>query len=562
MKAPSRPSGTSAPSNPPSNQVHGRYEALNSDQQRVFRQLQQRSSLWESMKLGDEKALGDCLDRNIDRQVPHDLIERQIRDSALQHGIRTKIVDLLWKQRLSNEPLRRRIRQLRELRLRMANAWKSMPNKAQTSLQERAQTPRVSFNCELSPDDDQLVSQFPRDKKLTKQDDEHRRRSARRAEKASLEYYRDLGCHVVDVSIEALRERTEGWWKFDLRADGRPLDVKNVRCSRKDRFTEHFWKTQKRDGDFEIPIVGVVWMEDSESSVVIGELNLRELEHFRERINTYAHGREVFAEEYHWSRYVPGWLFEYPEDHYRATPDWLGIVELWLRVSEELTSDVPPWILGFAASRGSPLQHPSLQTDLLCSIQQHFQHFGLSRRSLFWFVLVHMLSLSYMEDPKNNKTKLVEHLFPNGDGGKNFPLGLFDPRNYVWSLVHALSTMIESNRPLLENVSQFRLHGFGILQGRVCNHWHTILAYCGNCGNSPIYLGETDKHKQGGDGSCRSCPCERQRLVCDECNHCGHPQCKGKEYRTVREALEAAEKYPGWRQVRNGLHPPNQPAGA
>ena len=121
--------------------------------------------------------------------------------------------------------------------------------------------------------------------------------------------------------------------------------------------------------------------------------------------------------------------------------------------------------------------------------------------------------------------------------------------------------MIETNRDLLQSVSHIRLSGFAILQARVVGQWLTILAYCGNCGKWPIFLGRTDataQHDRPGTGSCRSCPCNSGRLVCNECGSCSGIRCRqGIPYADAREAQAAAQGFPGWRQVGKILYPPD-----
>lgn len=550
---------------------------------------------WAHMQLGDAKPLANELDKIINEGVPPHLINRHLRDTARQHGAQADVVSRLlirglfqWQRRRLAHPtfglagaamatvngrhsrlnevaersrkallsgLLTRALKLQELRQRMATAWRSMPRNASARLREA--TPDFRFRCELVPADHRLVSIWPHNPTGSIAEEVRKLESARRAEKAALAYYRSLGQHVEDVSIQQLDGRTANWSKFDLRADGRPLDVKNVRCSREDRFAEHRWNRQKQHEALDVPIVGVVTMEDSGYSIVTGEFLHGDLDRFRDQIVTYGCGPTVSAPKRNWSTFVPGWLLEYPIAHYASMPDWADVTRRWLHISDELEADVPPWIRGLVASRLPSLRHASLQTKVLQTIKLYFQHFSLSRRTVFWFVLIYMLS--HARDPRP-ADELIKHLFP--DDAKDFPLGLFDPRNYVWGLIHTLNQMIEANRPLLESVSHFHLSGFGILQAPVDDQWVTILAYCGNCGKWPIFLGKADttyEHELYGNGSCRKCPCDSGRLVCDECDSCSGQRCReGIPYETVRAAQVAAQAFPGWRQIGNVVYPPDQ----
>ena len=463
--------------------------------------------------------------------------------------------------------IQRRRSNLKKLERRMAIAWRSMPDKVVARLREA--TPRVRFRCELDAADQRLVSGWRRDPKRKLDEETNRLESARRAEKTSLAYYRSLGYETEDVSIQQLQEGAPKDWKtHDIRADGRSLDVKNVRCSRPDRFGEHHWKEHKLHRTREVPIVGVVSMEDGDPgvSMITGELQHSDLACLRDQVSSYPRDQKISAEFGDASTFVPGWLFEYPKRHYASMPDWDDVLRRWLKICDGLNVDVAPWILALAASRIRSLPNRPLDTRIPESVHRFFQHFGVSRRTLFWFALIY--SLSHMEEPRA-RDNLIEQIFPDRvtavrsahrlSKEEEYPLALFDPRMYIWHLIHTLSQMIQSNRRLLAAVSEYRLRGAGVLQALVEGRWRTVLAYCGNCGKWPIFLGEVsdgDCEQPVEDGACRSCPCERARLVCDDCHACAGFDCTGKEYATAAEALRAAREFPGWRKIGNRLLPP------
>ena len=528
---------------------------------------------WVILRSGDAKPLAEEIDKILDEGVPSELVERHLIDTARQHGMSKDVVSLLFRWTTLQRQRRHlarvtskltgaarstilygvlaRARRLQELRVGMTKAWRSMPLKARARLHQA--TPDIRFRCGLDPFDRHLVSGWPVTRSVGIEDETPRLEWARRAEKAALAYYRALGQEVEDVSIQQIDTGSLDWTTLDLRADGRPLDVKNVRCSREDRFAEHRWK-QKRHGTVDVAIVGVVSMLESSDSIVAGELEARDVDRFRSSIETFEWGPRISTGKRNWFTFAPGWLLEYPAAHYDSMPDWGDVTRRWMGVSADLKVDVPPWIFGLAASRSPTLDGSSIETEFLRSVRRHFRHFGLSRRSIFWFVLVYMLSCT--RDPEA-ADKLNDHLFP--DGAKDYPLGLFDPRKYVWSLVQTLKQMIESNRSLFQSVSHLHLSGLGILQAFTGDQWITILAYCGNCGKCPIFLGKshtTHEHERYGNGSCRSCPCDSRRLVCDDCGSCSGRCDQGIRYATARDARAAAREFPGWRAIRNTLYPP------
>lgn len=564
---------------------------------------------WVSLRSGELEPLVTEIDNLIGKSgVQLERIEQHLLDAAHRNGVRPDAVRRLFqKRRVLSRKRRldikaRRVRRaakatvgsarmrlaelahrnhstalssiqsrrahLEGLELRMAVAWRLMPDKVVARLREA--TPRVCFRCELDVTDQRLVSDWRRDPKRTLDEETNRLESARRAEKASLAYYSSLGYPVEDVSIQQLREGAlEDWKTHDIRADDRPLDVKNVRCSRPDRFGEHHWKEHKQHRTREVPIVGVVSMEDGDPgvSMITGELEHSDLARFGDQVSSYLRDQKISAEFGDWSTFVPGWLFEYPKRHYASMPDWDDVLRRWLKICDGFNVEVAPWIPALAASRIRSLPNRPLDTRITGSVHRFFQHFGVSRRTLFWFALTYLLS--HMGEPRA-RDDLIEQIFPDrataarsadrSSKEVEFPLALFDPRMYIWHLIHTLSQMIQSNRRLLATVSEYRLRGAGVLQALVAGRWRTVLAYCGNCGKWPIFLGkisEDDCERPVEDGACRSCPCERARLVCDDCRACAGFDCTGKEYATAAEALRAAREFPGWRKIGNRLLPPD-----
>ena len=484
--------------------------------------------------------------------------------------------------------IKHRRSQLDTMKLRILKAWRAMPGRFVDRLHDA--TPNVGFRCELDAEDLRLVSRWRRSPSTVRDEERdeetNRLESARLGEKSAISYYKGLSQRVEDVSIQDLHaEGGRDWITHDLRADGRPLDVKTSRCKRADRFTEHYWKNAKdwrnptRAQTEEVPIVGVVSVENAEA-IVLGELQYSELRHFASRVDSYAEGPRIGMDV---SRggdwFVPGWLFEYSGRHYSSMPDWDDVLRRWLAISEALSVEEPEWILALALSRTKLLPKRLESAGITGAMLAFFMHVEVSRRTVFWFILHYLLS--HTQDPRA-KDDLVAHLFPeraDGEVGEcgikegKFPLGLFDPRRYVWNMIHTLSQMIESNEQLLRAVSEYRLRGFGILQARVegaegktgpgAKRWVTILAYCGNCGKWPIYLaantGQDVGQHPAGDGACSHCPCGKGRLVCDkyECGACSGWECPGVTFPTVAEAQRAARDYPGWVQTGRKLRPPS-----
>ena len=568
---------------------------------RLLRNLNFRSH-WTLMRSGDSDWLGTQIDEVLRAGITYGRIERHLLDMASQNGVSTRATKALlqrrlrgvWEDRLDIQARRNRASvrasikyrrsQLDAMKLRILKAWRAMPCRFVDRLHDA--TPNVGFRCELDAEDLRLVSRWRRSPSTVRDEETNRLESARLGEKSAISYYKGLGQRVEDVSIQDLHaEGGRDWMTHDLRADGRPLDVKTSRCKRADRFTEHYWKNAKdwrnptRAQTEEVPIVGVVSVENAEA-IVLGELQYSELRHFASRVDSYAEGLRIGMDV---SRggdwFVPGWLFEYSGLHYSSMPDWDDVLRRWLATSEALSVEEPEWILALALSRTKLPPKRLESAEITGAMLAFFMHVEVSRRTVFWFVLHYLLS--HTQDPRA-KDDLVAHLFPErADAGvgecgikeSQFPLGLFDPRRYVWNMIHTLSQVIESNEQLLGAVSEYRLRGPRILQARVeyaegktgpgAKRWVTILAYCGNCGKWPIYLAANTGQDVGphpaGDGACGHCPCGKGRLVCDEyeCGACSGWKCSGATFPTVAEARQVARDFPGWVQTGRKLLPPS-----
>lgn len=334
---------------------------------------------WTLMANGQPESLGAEIDGLLgDGGIPRGRVEEHLFAAASQNGVSTSATEALlrwrllgiWTARLEGLSERNRASVLGSIRRgrgrvdalerRVANAWRALRWRVVARL--RAATPNVEFRGELGDDDLRLVSRWPRSPGKTTDGEMKRLGSARLGEKAAISYYGGLGRQVEDVSIQDLEtEERQDWVTHDLRVDGRPLDVKNSRCVRDDRFTEHYWKSPKywksptqTEGE-EMPIVGVVAVEESDVSMVLGELRRSELEHFAREVAGHAEGPRIGIEVRRDDWFVPGWLLEYPDRHYERMPDWNDVLRRWLQVSEALDAQEPPWILALASSRtGSP----------------------------------------------------------------------------------------------------------------------------------------------------------------------------------------------------------------
>ena len=496
------------------------------------------------------------LDQYVKRAGGHIVERRQEQIKKLQDRTRRAVVSQrsMWLRGLDQRVklagsriVEERKKRIAEIQNRTRRAWgNAIPSKIVSRIKES--NPGVWYQCELDPLDRELVARW---ELKTTAEDRERLDWARRGEKAALLYYRKgLRHRVADISIQQLDGSTTEWKTHDLQVDGRLLDVKNVRCPRLDRFQEHLWRDHKqnREGD-QVGIVGSVSIigtdGDPEGSLVIGEVTDSDVRGLHEEVNTAAKAAGLSVEirlDRDWRDRVPGWLFEYPDVHYAGGPDWEDILPRCREIYQDLGLPMAPWLVGLEAARCGLRADSCRIMPNQGSMFGFVRRVGLSRRSLFWFVLLYMLS--HRHDPKA-RHELVGLIF-HGDE-KSLPLGLHDPRHYVWHLFQTLEEMITSDDDVVGRATNFRLVGANILQARIGLEWHTILAYCGSCGRWPIYWGASEP-----------CPCGKRRLLCDDraCLSCGL-DCEGHEYDTWEEAREAAIRLPNWRLIGRNLLPPS-----
>lgn len=440
----------------------------------------------------------------------------------------------------------------------IAKVWRSLlPKLIVQRLQDS--TPEVKFRPNLHSEDRELVRCWHG--REPHGDDRDRLEWARSGEKAALRYYEMLKCAVEDVSIKQLNPKVQsGWQSLDLRADERPLDVKNIRCDDPERYGEQLWKRHKRENNTDVSIVGTVSIVGQDAAhtecphtIVLGEVSRSDVESLYEAIRegSVALGLALKTGSQHgWKSRVPGWMFEYIDEHYEAMPDWNsldGQVRELIVVSGFPVHAWMKWMRSIAVARGRAEVEDG-DTEVVRAICRLVRPFGLSRRTLFWFVLMWMLW--NRKQAGECAVQIKDHLFVQGaigTIGRSYPLGLYDPRRYVWNLIDTLATLLRRNPMLVDKLSEISLSGLNILKARVDGEWQTILAYCGICGRWPLYL-----------DNCKRCPCKQARLVCDRCHHCGIKACQGMEYESHGEARAMLEDYPAWTLIGRRLRPPDK----
>lgn len=370
--------------------------------------------------------------------------------------------------------------------------------------------------------------------------------SARQAEIAAKYYYEKLGCSVADISIGQIGDFEERWRDFDLLVNEHPVDVKNSRRSftNHDAYVEHTiprFKTERVSGQ-EVSIAGVLseyvsndmGMDERKPCLILGQANVSD---FRK---LYSWMRSRFGELLDlrgiWKpKFVAGWAFEYPIEHYPGRNSAISTISETLHqcISDGLKpADIPRWLLTLTDDSTLVQQLGLNETELRlwADLRSLERTVGLSRPSLYCYVIGYMLEgLTARKSPDKVLHLLSNAIFPDGlaSGGAR-PVGLQDSLEYIGNLLRMLSIVFNEILRRKEVFTTFKITHPHILSGmRSDGNWLTLYAYCGGwrrdpvlvkCGASPLYLG---RHK-----NCLACG----HLICSECGFCSQA-CSDSEAR-------------------------------
>lgn len=357
--------------------------------------------------------------------------------------------------------------------------------------------------------------------------------SARAAELASISYYRALGNKVEDVSINQIYRTDSRWQECDLVVDGRPIDVKNARrsFSSKDSYVEHCvprFKIDRATGS-EVTINGVLSEYCAIADItgvgyqcrILGEVRVSDIRKLyvwaRQRF-----GRFLSLEGLWKPDYQPGWVFEYPIQHYpqrvKSISKIGGLVNQ-LRSCGIADEQIPGWLHTLNAE---PVPEPRIATEklgILNDLRSMGREIGFSRPALFIFVMGLFLEVMISRQPGKTEDSLRELLFARGQGGSVSPLGLEDSQQYVANLIGILAGVRDEVFRQQIDLTGFKMTHPSVLRGlKRSGSWISLLAYCGGrldffgksvkCGATPLFFG---KHEV-----CSSCG----YLVCDRCGYC------------------------------------------
>lgn len=358
--------------------------------------------------------------------------------------------------------------------------------------------------------------------------------SARIAEHAAAAFYEALDHEVIDVSIGQIGNFDDQWKDFDLLVNGRPIDVKNSRrsFSSHDSYVEHCvpkFKLSRASGT-EVSVTGVLseystverLAESNSSCRILGEVTASEIR----RLHVWAgrrFGRILNIDGLWKPNYQPGWIFEYPPEHYpsrkTAIADIPCLIEN-LKASGITNDRIPGWLLPLCPDRelASPLTGSSQQSKILIDLHSLDDEIGFSRPGLFIYVMgLFLEAIASNEQPGQLDGPLRALLFLH-EPPLSRPLGLEDSQSYVANLIDMLVQVQNEVHQQNIKLTAFRLTHPSILRGqRDSGSWMTLLAYCGGwrqvpvrarCGTTPLFFGQHEV--------CPNCG----HLVCSTCGYC------------------------------------------
>lgn len=388
--------------------------------------------------------------------------------------------------------------------------------------------------------------------------------SARAAERIVAAYFRDLGKDVQDMSIQQLNGSTDDWKYFDLKVADRYIDVKNSRKSLGGggHYVEHCvpqFKCSRTDRK-DVAIFGVVspyladpskYFDGTLEAIVLGEVNVQDVrELFRWARSRF--GKILDLAGIWGSGYLPGWIFEYPSDHYpgRST----AIAALPTLVSEMLEAGtpldaLPRWHHIFQEDASSMHQESIWENRILKDLRSIHSTIGISRRSIYVYAMgLAIQALESHESPEVHLSMLQRYLHMDGVSGF---FGLDDPLQYVTSLIDSLLAICNEILRQRLQVVAFRLTHPSILQGVLENGTPIrLLAYCGGrisnvqCGKTPLVFGR--------NSTCRQC----NYLICPDCGNCSESctECQPRIKRLINEGRIDGGR---WRGYQEPPHPDN-----
>ena len=245
---------------------------------------------------------------------------------------------------------------------------------------------------------------------------------------------------------------------------------------------------------------------------ILGETNRTQLEKLREEFDSLVEfdGGTPMS-----GKFLPPWVFEYPGYVYTKRDKALNDFKAFCNIAKSRCLPFQRNLVPVAIASGTELagmfNHNAMdcwERTFLNQLCNRIEKFGLSLPCVFLTVLDNFLGMvaSFKSASDFNSDRYRDFLICENP---NQPLGIYDPLKTIDALIQALGTLWTAEDGLISTFRTFRLRSFNILWGRSdgTDRWTTLIAYCGECGNTPLVLGESEL-------------CDRLRLICPECHFC------------------------------------------
>ena len=391
--------------------------------------------------------------------------------------------------------------------------------------------------------------------------------SARYAEKAAIDFYKEIKDDVKDCSIEqAYNSSSERWKYFDIEFDDCYIDVKNARrpFGKTSNYSEQYVKSFKLYKDV-IPITYLGTLskyktveaerDNNETDVqILGELQQNQIDEVSLWISKNFDVKIDLDLSLNNSRrtkgnFIPGWMFEYPDKYYPNRN--LSKMQALLKDLKELESHSSQKIetpIRIMADDDFEELSPS-EKKIIETIKKLNKSVKFSRRSLYLSVLAQTLesiNCPYYEPNQwkdilfrkdnddispilNTNNKSFRQEFEDNlstSKYKEFPLFLYDSERYIFNLIEVLQNLWDTNKTTLTKYESFRMTGPNILRGVTKEgRQETIIGYCGGMRDLPYYKGK-----------CGQNPLYRGKS--EICNKCGYLICFLEDCQTCSQNCE------------------------
>ena len=365
--------------------------------------------------------------------------------------------------------------------------------------------------------------------------------SARSSERVALKIYKKMYGDVNDISSEQVEGASRDWVYADLLArsqnhSDRYIDVKSARASfsRENRFSEFCLKKFKKvDQGIDVDLsaffsdyktLSQFSEGDTPTYQWIGEFSkgqvIRSIGFIHKNFKT-MFLLEDFRRNIESTKFIPGWLFDYPEVIYKPRNGHIRALSSLMdraHCREAVPADLPDSLQIFV-DKDIPRDRSRSEKLVVNALRAMMDEHGLDRGLLFMTIIAVSLTAMWRGWMEFRPVIFREFIdLDDSDDSRLRPLGIWDPLGYIDELIESLDTVFRYSRERMLGFRTFRLVGHGILMGRSAHdeHWTTILAYCGGrkqklnvrCGNTPLVLGVEE--------NCPACG----KLVCNECGYC------------------------------------------